>query len=82
MSDGRQGLLPLDYRADPKRCEHRSQILSQAHIPAALVCASCWTILAQRWVHPEEPEQIGYVSADWAWHYRDGKPWTTREDNL
>lgn len=28
-----------------------------------------------------EPELIGYVTANWAWKYRDGKEWTGDSDD-
>lgn len=39
---------------------------------------SCNTLLLQ--YLPEPPEVLGYVSADWAWHHEQGRPWTTWED--
>jgi hypothetical protein len=47
-----------------------------AYVPAGLVCADCGKLLFQ--YLPQSPEQLGYVSADWAWKYVHGKEWTSR----
>lgn len=46
-------------------------------VPAGLFCMSCNTLLLQ--YLPEPPEVLGYVSADWAWHHKYGRAWTTQE---
>jgi len=60
-------------------CEHRYGFDCRAYVPAGVVCNQCDTLLCQNVVPPNEPDLIGYVSADWAWHYKHGKPWTSSE---
>lgn len=63
------------FPAEP--CEHKSCFETMACIPAGLFCADCDTLIAQNYIPPNEPEIIGYVSADWAWHYEEKNPWVT-----
>jgi hypothetical protein len=60
-----------------KPCEHKSCFVTMAYVPAGLVCSDCGKLLLQ--YIPKSPEELGYMSADWAWHYKHGKPWTTQE---
>ncbi len=61
----------------PEPCSHKHAYLTHAYVPAGVSCSICGELLMQNYIPPDQPERIGYVSADWAWHYRDGKPWTT-----
>jgi hypothetical protein len=69
--------LPLPFADLPplRPCRHESQFVTQACVPAGICCFRCGTLLSQ--FIPRPPADLGYVSADWAWHYRDGKEWTT-----
>lgn len=67
----------MTFRPDWQQCEHRSCFISMAYVPAGDYCPACDTLLLQ--FIPQSPEQLGYLSADWAWHHRDGKPWTTKQ---
>lgn len=60
-----------------ERCAHRGSFITMAYVPAGVFCDDCQTLLSQ--FIPQPPEVLGYLSADWAWHHRDGKPWTTKE---
>lgn len=68
--------LMLEFAPPP--CEHSCCFMSLASVPPTLVCVHCSKALWQR-LPPlfDEPLTLGYVTADWAWHWRDGKPWTT-----
>ena len=66
----------LHLRPDPSRCPHRYGYDSSAYAPAGVVCCQCDQLLLQ--YIPQPPEILGYLSADWAWHHRDGRPWTTQ----
>ena len=67
--------LMLDLRPDRERCPHRYGFLSLAYVPAGVVCSECGLLILQ--YVPQPQEVLGYLSADWAWHHRDGKAWTT-----
>lgn len=70
--------LPLPFAAyapPPPPCRHESCFVTMACVPAGMVCFRCGKLLYQ--YLPESPEEIGYVTADWAWHHRDNNPWTT-----
>ena len=71
-SNSRQMALP--FLKPP--CQHHSQFVTMAVVPAGLVCFDCGMLLLQ--YLPESPEQLGYVSADWAWKYVHGREWTTK----
>jgi len=58
-------------------CQHTSCFVTMAVVPAGLVCSDCGKLLFQ--YLPPPPEVLGYLSADWAWRYRDGKEWTSRD---
>ena len=74
------GQLLFDLRPDATVCNHSSCFQTMAYVPAGEYCTKCNTLISQHFVPANEPELIGYVSANWAWHYRDGKDWTTQED--
>jgi hypothetical protein len=71
--------LTLDLFPQPtwKTCDHDFCYDTSAVVPAGLFCHKCSTLLCQ--YLPESPEALGYVSADWAWHYQHGNAWTTYE---
>ena len=72
----KQLALPFaDYAPPPPPCRHESCYCTSACVPAGLVCFRCGALLLQ--YLPQSPAEMGYVSADWAWHHRDGKEWTT-----
>lgn len=58
-------------------CDHRNGFISEAYVPGGYVCSACGALTFQ--YLPQPPEQVGYLTADWAWHHRDGKAWTTQE---
>lgn len=66
----------LEMRFGVRECAHRHQFVTHAYVPCGLVCSDCDELVAQ--FIPQPPEVVGYLTADWAWHHRDGKPWTTR----
>jgi hypothetical protein len=72
--------LDLDLFPAPtwETCGHDLCHDTHAVVPVGLFCMNCNTLLLQ--YLPESPEVLGYVSADWAWHNEQGKPWTTWED--
>lgn len=67
--------LPLDLIESRVGCLHTYGFATHACVPTGFICCSCHELVLQ-WL-PESPAVLGYLSADWAWHYRDGKPWTT-----
>jgi len=72
--------LALDLFPAPtwQTCDHDLCHDTHAVVPVGLFCMNCNTLLLQ--YLPEPPEVLGYVSADWAWHHEQGRPWTTWED--
>ncbi len=58
-----------------ENCPHGCCFTTLACVPCGVYCTGCSTLLWQ--YLPESPEKLGYLSAEWAWHYRDGKAWTT-----
>lgn len=72
--------LCLDLRPDRAACPHRICFVTMAYVPAGIACAACGLLILQ--YLPEPPERLGYSSADWAWHHRDSKPWTTQNTKL
>lgn len=60
----------------PAACLHPDRMSTMAVVPAGVCCCYCGALICQ--AIPRPPEVLGYVSADWAWHHRDGKAWTTR----
>lgn len=71
-----QAMKQLALPFPVKPCLHRCCFVSHAYCPAGLVCADCGELLFQ--YLPQSPDQLGYVSADWAWKHVHGKEWTTR----
>ena len=69
--------MALALAADPyELCRHdRYGYATLACVPAGFICDDCKRFVMQ-WL-PESPEVLGYLSAEWAWHHRDGKAWTT-----
>jgi hypothetical protein len=57
-------------------CPHERTFVTQAYVPCGTYCFDCGELLSQ--FLPTPPEKLGYVSADWKWHYIAGKPWTTQ----
>lgn len=66
------------FKPEVEECQHRSQFCTEAYVPGGYVCSQCGLLLCQ--VLPQSPEVVGYLTSDWAWHYRDGQPWTTQEE--
>lgn len=60
-------------------CDHSWTIVSMAYVPAGVVCMKCHDLLSQ--FIPQSPEEIGYLSADWAWKHVHGREYTTRQVN-
>lgn len=58
-------------------CEHRSCFHSCAFVPAGCVCSDCGELLSQH--IPQPPEVLGYLSADWKWHYIAGLRWVSSD---
>ena len=58
-------------------CEHESGFSTQAYVPGGIFCTEC-NMVVMRYLPPtkNQPDEIGYISANWAWKYRDGKSWT------
>lgn len=75
---GQQLALNLFPAPTWQTCDHDLCHDTHAVVPVGLFCMSCNTLLLQ--YLPESPEVLGYVSADWAWHHEQGRPWTTWED--
>lgn len=68
----------LERPAKPSApCEHKYGFQSYAFVPSGHVCSDCGELLCQR--IPQPPEVLGYVSADWHWHYVEGRPWISSE---
>ena len=57
-------------------CPHDHRCVTRAYVPAGIACLDCGTLIAQ--YIPQPPEIWGYLSADWAWKYKDGNEWTTQ----
>lgn len=62
--------LCLDF-SNYDQCCHATQFNTMAVVPAGLYCPSCKQLTVQ-WL-PRTPDQIGYISADWAWKHIHGK---------
>jgi hypothetical protein len=63
-------------------CTHEFGFYSHAEVPGGTVCSQCGEWVCRDFVPPDEPDQLGYVSATWAWHYQEGRAWTDdRESN-
>jgi hypothetical protein len=73
------GQLYMALKPDTTRCRHRFTFLSLAYVPAGEVCCDCETLLNQHTPWSCSPEALGYLSATWAWHFIDGKPWLTQD---
>ena len=60
----------FDFVFHRPTCKHDgAQYLTHSVIPAGVVCAECEELLFQ--YIPESPEQLGYLSAEWAWLHGD-----------
>ncbi|MEI7733207.1 MAG: hypothetical protein WCO56_26790 [Verrucomicrobiota bacterium] len=57
-------------------CPHTDCIHTLAVVPGGTFCMQCQTLLDQS--IPRSPEDIGYLTADWHYHYILGNPWTTQ----
>jgi len=67
----------LLYDLIPKKeCGHKSCFTSMAYVPAGIVCFDCGKLLCQSL--PQSPEELGYLSADWAWKHKYGRAWITQ----
>lgn len=63
-------------------CDNHVCYPSNACVPGGLFCMVCKMIVVRDMPPAEnEPELIGYVTANWAWKYRDGKDWTVDSDD-
>jgi len=61
----------LDLRIDLfSSCKHRS-----CHLTFSCVPTVCNRLISQNYVYVNEPGKIGYKSADWVWHFVEGKAW-------
>lgn len=69
--------FPHQSRYRFEDCPHFAGFTTHAYVPRGHVCTGCGMLLFQ--YRPQPPEEIGYLSADWAWHHRDGRAWTTKE---
>lgn len=67
----------FDFNPPPLDCEHESGFYSNAYVPGGYFCDDCNHIV-YRDMPPEknQPDLIGYVTADWAWKYKHGNGWT------
>ena len=74
---GRESQIEFSFKPDWQSCPHRMGFVTMAYVPAGDVCSECGALLSQ--FIPESPLELGYISADWKWHWIDGKPWTTKE---
>lgn len=71
--------MVMDFRPDPRECLHEGLCYkTQACVPSGVFCDTCKSVVYQRIVPIDEPETLGYVSAEWAWRHRKGRPWTTQ----
>ncbi len=61
--------------AAPLPCAHERLCNTHAYVPAGLFCVDCDTLLLQ--YIPQSPAVLGYLSAAWAWKYKDNNEWTT-----
>ena len=68
-------IIQLELPFPIPECQHNSCFVTMACVPAGLVCADCGKLLFQ--YLPQSPDELGYMSADWAWHYKHGRSWTT-----
>lgn len=63
------------FKHDWENCQH-SGFYTQAEVPGGFYCDRSATLLWRSVVTRTQPQTLGYETADWAWHYRDAKPWT------
>mgnify|MGYP006439296081 FL=1 len=72
--------LSLGFEHSPKipfeECHEHVGYTTMAYVPAGFYCEKCGNLISQS--IPKPPEQVGYLTADWAWHL-EGKEWTTTE---
>jgi hypothetical protein len=73
------GQLALDLFPRPtwRECRHELCHDTYCVVPAGTWCSECDTLISQ--YVPASPQEIGYLSADWAWKYQDGNEWVTEE---
>jgi hypothetical protein len=62
----------------PLLCSHPSGFYTHAYVPGGYFCDHCGLLVWQSFIPANQPDALGYISADWAWHYRDNRPWTTQ----
>jgi len=67
--------LLLNFSPDWRECSHNDGYETSAFVPSGVFCSDCDTLILQ--FIPMPPASLGYMSAEWAWHHRDGKPWTS-----
>lgn len=69
--------LSLVLKIIVDECEHKSGFNTNAHVPGGYFCTDC-SNLVYRDMPPieNEPDILGYVTANWAWKYKYGKAWT------
>jgi hypothetical protein len=68
--------IEFDLSPDRAECSHEYGYETAAYVPGGEICSDCGLLTCQ--YIPQPPEVLGYLSATWAWHHRDGKPWTTQ----
>lgn len=68
---------PVFHLQPWRECSHEFGYDTMAYVPAGVFCTDCQTLILQ--YVPESPQVLGYLSADWAWHYSKGKAWTTAQ---
>jgi hypothetical protein len=58
------------FPSDLAPCDHSRCFVTNAHVPAGVYCDKCHRLISQ--FIPQSPEQLGYVSADWAYVQEHG----------
>jgi hypothetical protein len=63
-------------------CEHEHGFHSNAHVPGGYFCSGCNMIVIRDMPPPvNQPDLIGYISANWAWKYVHGNEWTSDDQH-
>jgi len=68
--------LEFSLKIDPLTCNHESCFYSLSEVPGGDYCEDCECFIFRSICYQEEPKNLGYITATWAWHYQDQKPWT------
>ena len=58
-------------------CRHTRCYATMSCVPAGVACFDCGMIVSQR--IPQPPNELGYMSADWAWHHVYGRDYICQE---